>query len=72
MRGKIPTEKELQVQREAPFNPSPFGASLEECMEIQSEKHPDAKLPVLLTLLADGVLSNGGPKTEGIFRVPVE
>lgn len=72
MRSKMPSEKELQVQREAPFNPSPFGATLLECMDLQANKAPDAKLPYMLTLLAEGVLNGGGPNTEGIFRVPAD
>jgi hypothetical protein len=72
MRSKMPSEKELQVQREAPFNPSPFGATLLECMDLQANKAPDAKLPYMLTLLAEGVLNGGGFTTEGIFRVPAD
>jgi hypothetical protein len=72
MRSKMPSEKELQVQREAPFNPSPFGATLLECMDLQANKAPDAKLPYMLTLLAEGVLNGGGLTTEGIFRVPAD
>jgi hypothetical protein len=72
VRSRVPSEKELQVQREAPFNPSPFGASLAECMELQAKRDADAKLPLLLTMLADAVLANNGKTTEGIFRVPAD
>ena len=72
MLGKIPTQKELQTQREAPFSPSPFGATLEECMELQRKQHPDAQLPVLMTVLCDAVLSKGGQKAEGLFRVAAD
>ena len=52
----------------APFNPSMFGAALEEVMELQKEKFPDYDMPWVVTALADAVVQLDGPQTEGIFR----
>ncbi len=56
--------------QEAPFNPSMFGNSLEDTMELQQEKFPsfDQKLPWVVPALTGAVLRLQGPKTEGIFR----
>ena len=45
-----------------------FGTTLEEVIELQSEKFPDQRLPWVVTILADTVLQLSGPQTEGIFR----
>jgi hypothetical protein len=51
------------------FNPSKFGASLEELMEEQSISNPELKLPWIETTLIQLIIENGGEKTEGIFRI---
>ena len=52
----------------APFNPSMFGTTLEDVMELQSAKFPDHTLPWVIEALTDAVLKLNGPQTEGIFR----
>uniref|UniRef100_A0A914Z2R1 Rho GTPase-activating protein 39 n=1 Tax=Panagrolaimus superbus TaxID=310955 RepID=A0A914Z2R1_9BILA len=54
------------------FNPSKFGASLEELMEEQSHSNPDLKLPWIEITLIQLILENGGENTEGIFRIAAD
>uniref|UniRef100_A0AC35GP77 Rho GTPase activating protein 39 n=1 Tax=Panagrolaimus sp. PS1159 TaxID=55785 RepID=A0AC35GP77_9BILA len=54
------------------FNPSKFGASLEELMEEQSHSNPELKLPWIEITLIQLILENGGEKTEGIFRIAAD
>ena len=37
---------------------------------MQERNYPQAKVPIILPFLADGILALGGTKHEGIFRVP--
>jgi len=39
-------------------------------MIAQELLFPDLKIPKVLPFLADAILSLGGCKTEGLFRVP--
>jgi hypothetical protein len=39
-------------------------------MDLQSQSYPEAKVPVILPFLADGILALEGTYSEGIFRVP--
>lgn len=50
------------------FRPPLFSASLEELMQMQSEKFPELKLPWLLTTLIELLYQSGGRRTEGLFR----
>ena len=63
-----PTLEEVQEARVQIFNPSMFGASLDEVMAIQNERFPENKLPWIQTTLSEMVLQLNGPRTEGIFR----
>ena len=58
----------LTPSQDAPFNPSMFGTTLEDVMELQSAKFPDHTLPWVIEALTDAVLKLNGPQTEGIFR----
>ena len=58
----------LTPSQAAPFNPSMFGTTLEDVMELQSTKFPDHTLPWVIEALTDAVLKLNGPQTEGIFR----
>ena len=58
----------LIPSQDAPFNPSMFGTTLEDVMELQSAKFPDHTLPWVIEALTDAVLKLNGPQTEGIFR----
>lgn len=69
-RARVPTLPEIERARDAPFNPSVFGSTLEDIMAMQSDKLPDIKLPLVLTSLTEAILRLNGTKTEGIFRVP--
>ncbi|KJE91608.1 hypothetical protein CAOG_009575 [Capsaspora owczarzaki ATCC 30864] len=69
-RARVPTLPEIERARDAPFNPSVFGSTLDDIMSMQTGKMPDVKLPLVLTSLTESVLRLSGAKTEGIFRVP--
>jgi Rho GTPase-activating protein 39 len=56
--------------QDAAFNPSTFGESLDAIFRLQERTYPDLKVPIILPFLADGILALGGPRAEGIFRVP--
>lgn len=56
--------------QDAAFNPSTFGESLDAIIRLQQRNYPHQKVPIILPFLADGILALGGPKAEGIFRVP--
>ncbi|TSL47591.1 Rho GTPase-activating protein 39 [Bagarius yarrelli] len=62
--------KKVAYARNAIFNLSMFGSSLEEVMAIQKERYPDRQLPWVQTRLSEEVLGLNGDQTEGIFRVP--
>ncbi|KAL1673920.1 hypothetical protein EV122DRAFT_293784 [Schizophyllum commune] len=69
-RGKAPTVTEIETASDAAFNPSTFGESLDAIYRLQERNYPQAKVPIILPFLADGILALGGTKHEGIFRVP--
>ncbi|RDB25243.1 Rho GTPase-activating protein 39 [Hypsizygus marmoreus] len=69
-RGKSPTTAEIETASDAAFHPSTFGESLDAIIRLQERKYPQQKVPIILPFLADGILALGGPKSEGIFRVP--
>lgn len=69
-RGKPPSTSEIEVASDAAFNPSIFGESLDIIFRLQQRTYPQAKVPIILPFLADGILALGGTKSEGIFRVP--
>ena len=58
----------FQSFQDAVFNPSMFGNTLEDIMEMQESRYPDNRLPWILTTLAEAVLLQNGLQTEGIFR----
>ena len=41
-------------------------------MELQERLVCDRPLPLMLTMLCEGVLAHGGRSAEGIFRVPAD
>lgn len=45
-----------------------FANTLEDIMELQSQRFPDNRLPWILTKLTDNILLLNGLQTEGIFR----
>ncbi|TFK44494.1 hypothetical protein BDQ12DRAFT_673099 [Crucibulum laeve] len=69
-RGKPPAIAEIETASDAAFNPSTFGESLDAIIRLQERNYPRQKVPIILPFLADGILALGGPKSEGIFRVP--
>lgn len=71
-RGKAPSLQEIEIAQDAAFNPSTFGESLSSIFQLQQRTYPNAKIPIILPFLADGILALGGMKAEGIFRVPGE
>lgn len=52
-RGAVPTLFEIQAASEGAFQPSVFGETLQRVMALQVEAYPDAKIPVVLSFLAD-------------------
>ncbi|KAL7415284.1 hypothetical protein BDY24DRAFT_382457 [Mrakia frigida] len=69
-KGKAPTVLEIESAMGAAFNPSVFGSTLTQTLQVQSELYPDDRVPIILPFLANGILALGGACTEGIFRVP--
>jgi hypothetical protein len=43
---------------------------LDSIFRLQQRTYADAKVPIILPFLADGILALGGTKAEGTFRVP--
>ncbi|KAF8309423.1 hypothetical protein DL93DRAFT_2085697 [Clavulina sp. PMI_390] len=68
-RGKPPTLAEIETASDAAFNPSTFGASLDFIFKLQQRSYPDAKVPIILPFLGDGIIALGGLATEGIWRI---
>lgn len=68
-RGKPPTCLEIETASDAAFNPSAFGESLEAIFRLQQRTYADAKVPIILPFLADGIIALGGTRTEGTWRV---
>lgn len=52
-RGTVPTLFEIQAASEGAFQPSVFGESLQRIMALQTDAYPDAKIPIVLSFLAD-------------------
>ncbi|CAG8454648.1 1660_t:CDS:10 [Cetraspora pellucida] len=71
-RGKVLTLGEIERAKEAPFNPSIFGETLDFIMKLQSNSYPNLKLPRILPFLANAIIELNGQTSEGIFRVPGE
>lgn len=69
-KGKAPTILEIESAMGAAFNPSVFGSTLAQTLEIQADLYPNDRVPIILPFLANGILALGGASTEGIFRVP--
>ncbi|RIA84346.1 hypothetical protein C1645_808810 [Glomus cerebriforme] len=69
-RGKVLTLAEIERAKEAPFNPSVFGETLEFIMKLQEKSFPQLKVPRILPFLANAILELNGQSSEGIFRVP--
>jgi len=69
-RGRLPTAREIERHRDAPFSHSVFGVTLDHIMELQAESHPNLKIPKIVPVLSSAVKNLGGFDVEGIFRVP--
>ncbi|XP_065670803.1 rho GTPase-activating protein 39 isoform X2 [Hydra vulgaris] len=67
---KGPTIDEIKSAIKRVFNPSMFGNTLDDIMEMQAEHFPENRLPWILTTLTEAILLHNGLQTEGIFRVP--
>ncbi|KAM8810569.1 rho GTPase-activating protein 39 [Eudromia elegans] len=67
---KKPNIEEIRHAKNAVFNPSMFGSSLQDIIGMQKERYPDRQLPWVQTRLSEEVLALNGDQTEGIFRVP--
>ncbi|XP_068704201.1 rho GTPase-activating protein 39-like isoform X1 [Montipora foliosa] len=65
-----PSVDDIQQAKSSVFNPSMFGATLDDIMEEQAKRFPSLQLPWILPTLAEAVLHHQGASTEGIFRVP--
>ncbi|XP_072163081.1 uncharacterized protein [Diadema setosum] len=64
------TSDEIGIAKNSIFQPSMFGNTLEEAMELQKERFPDNQLPWIVVVLSEEVLRLNGQQCEGIFRVP--
>jgi hypothetical protein len=49
--------------------PGYFGVTLQEAMDLQKEKYPNLRVPVIIVKLTEAILLFEGCKAEGIFRV---
>lgn len=65
---KKPNIEEIRHAKNAVFNPSMFGSSLQDIIAMQKERYPDRQLPWVQTRLSEEVLALNGDQTEGIFR----
>uniref|UniRef100_A0AC34R879 Rho-GAP domain-containing protein n=2 Tax=Panagrolaimus sp. JU765 TaxID=591449 RepID=A0AC34R879_9BILA len=54
------------------FNPSKFGTTLEELMEMQAQTYPDLKIPWIESTLIKLIMETGGDRTEGLFRIAAD
>eukprot|EP00038_Savillea_parva_P017622 m.21195 g.21195 ORF g.21195 m.21195 type:complete len:584 (-) comp3867_c0_seq1:71-1822(-) len=68
--NEAPSRAEVEVAQRNIFNPSLFGSTLEEVMEMQEKQKPGLEIPWIVTALAEEILRKKGAQTEGIFRVP--
>eukprot|EP00035_Acanthoeca_spectabilis_P039608 m.63704 g.63704 ORF g.63704 m.63704 type:complete len:544 (-) comp9675_c0_seq1:163-1794(-) len=66
----VPSKAEVELAQKNIFNPSLFGSTLEEVMDVQEKEKPGLELPWVVTALAEEILRKKGAQTEGIFRVP--
>lgn len=55
--------------QDAAFNPSIFGTSLDMVFRLQQRTYPQAKVPIILPFLADGIIALGGLQAEGVWRI---
>ena len=67
---KRPTVDEIDQARSSVFQPSMFGATLDDIMLVQQARFPGRRLPWIQTTLSEAVLRLNGAQTEGIFRIP--
>lgn len=65
-----PSLEEMKQARGEVFQPSVFGNTLEEIMQIHQSSYPGCPVPWVIVTLAQTVIRNNGAQTEGIFRVP--
>lgn len=64
----VPSKAEVELAQKNIFNPSLFGSTLEEVMDVQEKEKPGLELPWVVTALAEEILRKKGAQTEGIFR----
>jgi len=67
---QAPTSEEIAHAIDKITNPSVYGSTLSEVMELQADRHPELTIPLVVKVLTDAVLTQHGARTEGIFRVP--
>ena len=67
-----PHKADIKISKLNIVFPSKFGETLEETMEKQRKKHPNEKLPWVLTALSEKIVELKGKETEGIFRVAAD
>ncbi|PWY99360.1 MyTH4-domain-containing protein [Testicularia cyperi] len=68
-RTQTPLAEEIVVASRAAFLPCVFGKTLNEVMQVQVVLSPGRNLPKVLVFLCESILANGGPRTEGVFRM---
>lgn len=54
------------------FNPRSYGESLEYAQHLQEVAHSEVPIPLAVILLCNSLLSLGGMRTEGIFRISAD
>lgn len=69
-RGRAPTQLEIQAQSLAAFSPACFNTTLEEVLALQEDA--SSGIPACLLWMTTAILSLGGLKTPGIFRVQAD
>ncbi|EDQ89677.1 uncharacterized protein MONBRDRAFT_25265 [Monosiga brevicollis MX1] len=67
---QAPNQDEVANAIQRVTNPSVYGSTLAEIMDMQEISHPDLPIPLVVRELCQAVLREGGARTEGIFRVP--
>jgi len=68
--NEAPKLAEIEQALKSIFNPSQYGSTLDEVMEVQAEKKAGLEIPWVVTTLTGAILRHKGDQTEGIFRVP--
>ncbi|CAG8746169.1 16639_t:CDS:2, partial [Racocetra fulgida] len=63
-KGKVLTLGEIERAKEAPFNPSVFGETLDSIMKLQSNFYQNLKLPRILPFLANAIIELNGQASE--------